>query len=816
MATRKKKPATKRKPAKKRAASKRPSRGRKPTARGRKGAARPSLAVRARRFVVRITVASGLGVVIGTGAVGAVLLHDARGTVRDKLAAQVWEVPGQVWSGPVSVWPGLTATPEELARDLRGAGYVQVDALGGPGDFVVHPDALQVRLRATNGPGWRVEDTEALVTFAGGRVASVSPAAPLVLPATQLASVRGPSNEERTPRTLDDFPEHLQQAVLAMEDDDFWTHRGIAPLGIARALLQNALAGRTISGGSTLTQQLAKNLFLSPERTWRRKLDELFLALALEQELDKEAILTLYMNEIYWGQLGGRAICGADQAARTFFGKPVERLDIGEAATLAGIISSPNAYNPLRHPERATSRRNLALGRMVELGWLGADEAAVASRSPLEAAPVVSGRVAPYAVDAAVEAAEAALGEAVVSREGLVLHTGLHPRLQALAERAVAQGLAELEGAVDGVAGIQAALVAVDVHTGAVLAMVGGRDYGHSQYNRALYAERQPGSTVKPLTMLWAFEHDEGLSPHTRFIDEPIERTLDGTTWAPKNYDGSYEGEVRLREVIARSRNVPAVLLAEELGYARLQDGLQALGLAGATRLPSAALGAFSATPVELAGAYTVFGGMGTWAAPTHLSAVYDVDGAQLIRDEPLVLRRTSERAAWLATDVLGSVMTEGTGAKAASYGVTGAVGGKTGTTDAGRDAWFAGVTDDLAVVVWVGFDDNRATRLTGSKAALPIWARFVAASGTADATFPMPSSVVEAEVCLGEWTLGVCDSCGTEVFSKGEEPARGCGLDDSVLSILDRLVARTPVNEAGDDERTGPGAWLRKRRRNR
>lgn len=754
------------------------------------------------RRLGRVLLAYAAGLVAGVCVVGGVLWHDARTRVRAQLAEPLWELPGRVWSAPVNLWPGLTLTPEELAVDLQGAGYARVEQAVRPGDFQVSADSVLIKVQEATSPGGAVPAADALVTFADGRVRSVSPRATLVLPPSLLSTVRGADNELRSPRTLEDFPEHLVHAVLAMEDATFWEHHGLSPFGIARALVVNGLAGQTVQGGSTLTQQLAKNLFLSPDRTLARKVDEALLAMALEAELSKPEILTLYLNEIYWGQAGSASICGADEAARAFFGKPATRLDLSEAATLAGIISSPNAYSPLRNPDRATERRDLALKRLQELGWATDEAVRAALAAPLVVNPTPVRRSAPYAVSGALTQATELLGDEARRME---VHTTIQPALQRLAERVVEEGLARLEAADPGLAGVQAALVAVRPGDGAVVALVGGRDWGTSQFDRALEGARQPGSTVKPLVMLTAFERHPDLGPATLLDDAPIERRVDGRTWRPTNYDGQFVGPVPVREAIAKSRNVPAVLLSEQVGLAALQDALRGLGLSGATKLPSAALGAFEASPVELAGAYTVFPGRGRVAHPVLVRAVRD--GSRAVYDAPAERARVaSPRASVLATSVLTTVLQEGTGRGAAQHGLAdaiaaGVVAGKTGTTDDARDAWFAGFTPELVVVVWVGFDQGRPLGLTGGEAALPLWSAFVAGSGTARGAFPRSDAVVTADACLAREGFA-CTRCEPELFSAGQAPPHACGASlaapaakvmDRVATVLERLRGEDP-----------------------
>ncbi len=418
------------------------------------------------------------------------------------------------------------------------------------------------------------------------------------------------------------------------------------------------------------------------------------------------------------------------------------------------------------------------IARMVEVGFLDAAAAEKARGAALGAHASAGGRTSPWAVDLAGEEVEAG-DEGRVSRDALVVDTTIQPQVQRLAEAALAEGLKEVLAAHPKLSGVQAALIAVRARDGAIVAMVGGRDYGDSAFNRVVNSPRQVGSTVKPLTLIAAFEADPALSPATVFTDAAIERTVDGKSWAPTNYDHTWAGDLPLRAAIAKSRNIPAVLLAERVGLQTLKTRLGALGLSRATAYPSVALGGFSATPSELAGAYTVFAAEGAYHAPYLLRSVLKDD--QVAADYPPAKAtiRYSERATFLAYDVLHSVMTEGTGKAAATYGVGPGAAGKTGTTDDYSDAWFAGVSGPYAVVVWVGYDHPKPLGLTGGQAALPIWARFVDAVGFDVKGKSPPTGVVSAEVCLatGAAPCADCAETRTEWFTEGTVPEGTCGI---------------------------------------
>ena len=776
----------------------------------------------------RLALTTLLGASLGGAAVLASLLHQADVDVEARLSGPVWSSAGEVRSGSLEVWRGLTLSPEELAADLSAAGYARVRDPARPGDFAVSESDVYINVPEARLPGYRVPAAEVHVAFSKGRVRAVSPTRRVRMASVELAGVRGPDNESRHPVSVGGLPEHVVDAVLAMEDARFFDHEGLDPVGIARALVSNMVSDGPMQGGSTLTQQLVKNLFLTSERTLTRKGREALLAIALERNRSKEEILELYLNEVYFGQAAGASICGVDQAARVFFGKPAARLELGEAATLAGIVSAPNRYSPLKHPERATERRDLALGRMVSTGAISEVQSDAAKAATLQLHLSVGSRRAPWAVDAAVEKVEADVGEGAVAARGLTVHTTIHPVLQRLAERAVAQGAAELAKAHPKVAGAEIALVAVRVSDGAVVAMVGGRDYGRSQFNRTIHGRRQLGSTIKPLTFLAAFDADATLSPVTLVEDAPLSRTVSGKTWTPRNYDGSWRGEITYRQALSASRNIPAVLVAEEVGMVRLQRFWKALGLEAASALPSASLGAFGATPLEVASAYAVFPGEGRAAAPHLVRGLIDEEGKDRWPSPAPPTAHTSERAAFLATRLLESVVLEGTGRKASKWGLREGVGGKTGTTDGARDAWFAGFTDELAVAVWVGFDKGRNLGLTGSEAALPTWSRFVSWSGTAGpGSFSPPSTVVSMAFCpddhLPAGVPPACEGTYSEYVSASappEAPARredGTVIDDEpglLGRTWDRMSGDQPVDGAPAEPAPGPSGrkrWWRR-----
>jgi len=712
------------------------------------------------------------------------LYHGAVNQVDAVLARPLWKEPGQI-SGTLSVMPGLQVGAADVAGALAKAGYSRVSVVAEDGDFSVQGPLILVRDHGA----------DVLITFNKAAIASVSPNPTHHFRATELAGVGGDGHRRR-PISRGEMAEHLVLAVLAMEDSRFFEHGGVDGWGIVRALVVNVLGDGHKQGGSTLTQQLAKNLFLSPERTIKRKIRELALAVALEDRLTKEEILELYLNQVYLGSVGGAGVSGVAKAASTYFGTSASRLSLGQAATLAGIISAPNRYSPARHPERAAKRRDLVLGRMVDLGWLAEDERLKAASKDMRVEVQRNRRLAPWALDEVVDRVEASLGEGTMSEGAVSVQTTIDALLQRVAERAVADGLKELEAKYPRSKNAEVAVVALDPSNGDVLAMVGGRSYGKSSYNRVTKALRQAGSTVKGLSWLALVEADHTISSFTVLADEPIEREVNGKTWAPNNYDGEFLGEVSLEEALATSRNIPAIHVAESVGMDALVEHFGRLGMSGLKPYPSMALGAFEVTPLALASAYTVFPGHGRVVSPRLIRSVRRPDGTEGWKDGVSKQRVVSDRAAFLVGDMLAVTVSEGTGRRVKQYGVAGEVGGKTGTTDGGRDAWFVGYTPELVVAVWVGFDRAKDLGLTGAQAALPIWARLVAGSGRMVSAEPVPPESVEAVSLCGETGALATASCpGLKevwVSARADKP-EACVLHDEGVfagtrSIIERL----------------------------
>lgn len=607
------------------------------------------------------------------------------------------------------------------------------------------------------------------------------------------------TREDRTLVTFDQLPPHLVDALIAIEDTRFYEHFGLDWRGILRAAYRNLLAGRIAEGGSTLTQQLVKNVFLTEERTLLRKLNEAIIAMMLERRYSKRQILEFYANEVYLGQAGQVEIHGFGEAARYYFGKDVGRLTVGEAALLAGLVRAPNVYSPVRDPKRAKARRNVVLTRMLDVGSLARADYLAALREPVEVRPaVVKGNDAPYFVDFLRAQLAEVYPPSVLTSEGLKVFTTLDLDLQHAAAAALERRLAALERRylqlkrADPRQVLQGAVVVIEPQTGAIRAMVGGRDYGRSQYNRAVQARRQPGSTFKPVVFAAAFAPGpDGTRPRftpASFVeDAPISLKVDAMVWRPENYDKRFRGRVTLRTALEQSLNAATVRVAQEVGLGRIVATARELGIRSPLReVPALSLGAFEVTPLEMATVYATLANSGLRSVPLAIRDVADRDGRPLERRTFELTPAIPPEVAYVVTRILEGVIERGTGAAARQLGLEGPAAGKSGTTSDYRDAWFAGYTSEAVTLVWVGFDDGTPINLTGSTAALPIWVdvmRAAHASRPAE-PFPVPPrvSITKIDPATGYLATSACPEILEEAFVAGTEPTESCPVHPGAL----------------------------------
>ncbi len=604
--------------------------------------------------------------------------------------------------------------------------------------------------------------------------------------------------ERRIFTPLDQIPKSLRDAVIATEDARFFSHFGVDPMGIARAVYQNFRRGRIVEGGSTITQQLAKVLFLTPDKSLERKLKEAVLALELERRYSKDRIFELYLNQIYFGH----GAFGVEAASRTFFGKPVSDLNLGESTLLAGLPKAPSTYSPFEHPDAAKRRRAIVLGRMVETGVLKPDQAKRAGGAELVLVPPERRKTTgQYYLEYVQQLLEQQYGADLVFKGGLHVYTTLSPTMQLKAEHALREGLRAVETrrssarekaaardktppAVPGKAPAavaerpEGALLALEPQTGYVKAMVGGYDFFKSEFNRAVQARRQPGSAFKPFVYIAAIE--AGLTPASVVEDYPIEYPVgrNGRPWKPDNYDRKFRGPITYQQALEESINVAAVRVQERVGIRRTVDVARRLGVESPLHENlSLALGTSDLTLLELTSAYGTLANQGTWMQPTAIRYVLDSRRKLLEENAPQGKPVLSPEVAYVMTNMLKGTIERGTGAAAKALGRPAAA--KTGTTNDYSNAWFIGYTPRLVTGVWVGYDRPRSLGKdeTGSRVAVPIWTAFMAQAlaGTAAEDFAVPERVVMLPVDLG--LSGNCARPVMMAFVAGTEPrGAACG----------------------------------------
>lgn len=700
--------------------------------------------------------------------------------------------PLLIYGAPFLLTSGMHIGEVHLQERLDRLGYHQVSRpIHDPGEYHIAADFMAVYVR--DYPEGRIaafplrlvrdgDKITQMLSLSEGQEVSLVPLEPPLI-----SGVIGASRQVRDWISIADLPPHVLDAILAVEDHRFYQHHGVDPIAIARAMWENLKHGAVVQGGSTITQQLAKNLYYSSERTLLRKFKETMAALVLENKFTKDEILESYVNEIYLGQTGSVAIYGVGEAAHRYFGKPVQKLTIAEAALLAGMIKAPNTYSPLKAPQVATKRRDLALGRLREEGKLSDTEWRAATSVSVRVAPGQE-RVtdAPYFVDYLLHHAEGATGSAIPP--GTKVYTTLDPVLQRIAEETLQTGLARLEGKYSSLRRkaepVQGAVVALDPKTGSVLAMVGGRDYRQSQFNRAVQARRQPGSLFKPFVYLAAFEagranKEEAITPASLIVDEQISFPNGDAAWSPQNYDQQFRGQVTVRTALEQSLNIPTVRIAHAVGMRPIVTLARELGLQGPLEENlTTALGTSEVSLMEITGAFGALAQGGRFVPPAAIAAMVAPTGEGLWHDLADSRQVVSPQAAYLVTSLLQGVVERGTAAKVRAMGLKTALAGKTGTTDEYRDAWFVGYTPDLVIGVWVGFDDGSALGLSGSAAALPIWielAKQIIPSVSPE--FPVPPGIVTRAIDpeTGQLATSKCPQEVEETFIEGTEPAVYC-----------------------------------------
>jgi penicillin-binding protein 1B len=787
---------------------------------------------------------------IGTSGVVLYYYNYYSSIIDRKLGGEIFKNTAQIYAAPFRIHPGQKLTADEVVAHLQRAGFDTTDkGENEDGNYEVASNKITIRPKV--GDVMRLEFQKTRLTKivkpGGGETSEAW------LPAELVTNIVDETRQKRRIVEFKELPVRLVNALLAAEDQRFYRHWGLDPLRIGGAIIRNARdSDKRPQGGSTITQQLARMFFLNQDLTLRRKLGEAFIALILEQRLTKDQILTMYANDIYLGHRGSFEIHGFGEGAAAYFGKDLDGLTLSESATLVGIVPAPNAFNPSSHPDRAKTRRNLVLTAMRKENKITDQEFEQAKNEEIRVVPMkIDATEAPYLVDYIREELLKDFSEDDITRNNLRVYTSLDPALQRIAVEAVQNGLKFAREQIaaqrkrsktpDNRPGPQASLIVLNPHTGEIKAMVGGADYGASQYNRIIEAARQPGSIFKPIVYAAALEtaFDETLTeepppaaegdpnavaaasdadspvesvepvesvyhgvitPITTLLDEPTTFANEGSTpYEPNNYKQQYRGLVTVRLALQHSLNIPTIKVAERIGYDRVAAFAKRLGLNAKIKgYPSIALGAFEVTPIEMAGAYTAFANEGRRMQPHALIRVTSADGStnKSYKYEPQEVMRPE--LAYVMTNLMQGVVNSGTGAGVRSRGFTLPAAGKTGTS---RDGWFAGYTKDLLAIAWVGYDDNRDLNLEGSRSALPIWTEFMLKATKLYPPDPEQSNFVGPEgveyATVDRETFHVassgCVDTYDEVFIAGTVPAESCPLHGaSITDTIEHGVVET------------------------
>ena len=712
-----------------------------------------------------------------------------------------WTLPAQVYAAPLELYAGLAMTLPEIEHELERLHYRRADRLDRPGSYLLQGEHIAVALR----PARFADETRAaqLLTITGGEkgIGSLRDSGGHEVPVLRLeplliGSIFPIHGEDRIVVSPDEVPLLLPPALKAIEDRKFNTHHGIDPLAMLRAAWVNVRAGQIEQGGSTLTQQLVRSYFLDSRQTLWRKLREAVMAMALDAHFTKADLMNAYINEIFLGQDGDRAIHGFGLASQFYFGKPLGELDLAEVSLLVAIVRGPSFYDPRRHPERALARRNLVLKEMADQGVVARADADAAARRPLGVTSRPAGAYYPAYLDFVRRTLRRDYHDQDLTEAGLRIYTSLDPRVQDQAERALERELTRLDRLHKGSGeALEGAVVVTTPQSGDVVAIVGGRNVGYDGFDRALDARRSMGSLVKPFIYLTALESGR-YNAATVVEDAPVDIKLaNGTHWKPENFTHQVYGPVPVVRALADSLNLATVGVGLSLGLPKVAQTLQRFGLPRPPNpVPAMLLGAVEVTPLEAAQLFNGLANGGFRNPLRAVRAVVSLDGKPLKAFPLEVTQVASPEAMYQLDRMLVLVMDHGTGRAArAMLPADLVVAGKSGTSSDYRDSWFAGFSGTHLAVVWIGYDDDQPTGLTGSAGALPVWAHIMAGVGSGSWNTPMPESLAEVHI---EYPTGlrVVPGCSQDIVAVAVPggavlPARpGCGFpDESSPGLLDR-----------------------------
>jgi penicillin-binding protein 1B len=754
----------------------------------------------ARKKFFRIFWLSALGIVVVAAAAVTFYVLYLDGIVTKQFEGRRWTLPAQVYAAPLELYVGLTLNGSDLEHELQRLQYRRVDKLEHPGTYRLQGTRLDIALRpARFADETRPASILSLVSSdkgieslrdSDGKDVPIARLEPLLI-----GSIFPIHGEDRIVVTPQEVPGLLPQALTTVEDRKFYTHHGVDPVGIARAMWVNMRAGQMEQGGSTLTQQLVKSYFLDSRRTLGRKVREAIMAMSLDAHFSKADLMNAYINEIFLGQDGDRAIHGFGLASRFYFGKPLSELDLSEVALLVAIVRGPTYYDPRRHPDRVRARRDMVLKLMADRGIVKADEALAAEKKPLGVTSRASGSYYPAYLDFVRRTLRRDYHDQDLTEAGLRIYTSLEPRAQDEAERALERELARLDHQKKYPdAKLEGAVVVTSPQSGEVIAIVGSRNVGYDGFDRALDARRAMGSLVKPFVYLTALETGR-YNAATVVQDQPIAiKLVNGTVWRPENFEKKSNGPVPVVRALAESLNQATVGVGMDVGLPKISETLQRFGIERApAQVPSMLLGAIDITPMEVAQLYNGLGNGGFRSSLRAVRAVISADSKPLKAFPLEVTPVASPDVVYEVDRMMVQVMEKGTGRGARSILPANlVVAGKSGTSSDYHDNWFAGFSGSHLAVVWVGYDDNLPTGFTGSSGALPVWARLMAGLGTTSWDAPMPESLAETWIdfdsglrvdkeCADKDSVPIAVPVGTELPMKPD-----CG-PNKMQSIVER-----------------------------
>jgi len=722
--------------------------------------------------------------------------------VQEKFSGKRWTVPAKVYARPLELFAGLKLAREDFLAELQALGYRRTQKVQGPGELLVSGNQIELHSRGFQFYEGAEPAQRLRVRFSGNQVAGLALAgggevAVARLEPLLIGGLYPAHNEDRILIQLDQVPPYLLETLIAVEDREFYNHFGVSPKSIARAMWVNTTSGALVQGGSTLTQQLVKNFFLTNERSLTRKGTEALMAVLLELHYDKPQILEAYLNEVFLGQDGQRAIHGFGLASQYFFGQPLGELRLHQVALLVGMVKGPSYYNPRRYPERALQRRNLVLDLLAEQGVVSAEAVARAKQAPLEVSS--RGSLANTSYPAFLDMVKRQLRQDYrdedLTEEGLRVFTSLDPILQRKAETAMADTLKRLGGR-KGVDEVEAAMVVTNPQTGEVQALLGSRQPRFAGFNRALDAQRPIGSLIKPAIYLAALERPSQYTLTSWLEDESFSiKGADGQVWQPKNYDRQTHGTIFLYQGLAQSYNLSTAKLGLELGVPAVLKTVARLGVEQDwPAYPSMLLGAGSLSPMQVATMYQTLANGGFSTPLRGIRSVLTAAGEPLKGYPYEVQQRFDPGAIHLVQEAMRRVMREGTGRSVYNQLPSSlTLAGKTGTSNDSRDSWFAGFGQDLLAVVWMGRDDNGKTPLTGASGALQVWADFMrtAAPAPLDTTPPDNVALAWIDPYSGQGADRSCAGALQMPYIRGSEPPPGppCGIPQPLQEPVEQVM---------------------------